>query len=203
MERKTLQAEVREERGKGPARQLRMQGRLPAVLYGRDLSPQALSVAPKDLVRALSTQWGRNVVIELAAGGDTHACMIRELQTHPVTGVPLHVDFHRVDMDRPVKVRVPFATRGRAVGVQRGGKLKVVFRDVPVSAAPDAIPASIVADVSKLDQGETIDVADLQLPEGVTVTLKPERTLVLVEGERKKPTEEAEEAEAAEAPAEA
>jgi len=190
MERQTLQAEVREQRGKGPARQLRMQGRIPGILYGPGLDPMALSVTPKHLVRVLSTPWGRNVLVEVAAGDKKELCMVRELQAHPVTGFPLHVDFYRVDLERPVRVTVPFATRGRAIGVQKGGKLKKVYREVPVVAVPERIPSVIEVDVSALDQGQTLTVGELSLPEGVSVTLKPDRTVVVIEGERKKRGEE-------------
>lgn len=201
MERQTLQAEVREGRGKGPARQLRMQGRIPAVVYGPGLDPKALSVSPKDLVRVLSTPYRRNALIEVVVDGETTLCMVRELQAHPVTEQPLHVDLYRVDLERPVKTTVPFETSGRAVGVQRGGKLRVVFRELPVMAKPEDVPAKIVHDVTPLDQGQQATVADLSLPEGLTVLMKPERTLVAVEGERKKPGADDEGAAAEEAPA--
>lgn len=197
MERQTLQAEVREGRGKGPARQLRMQGRVPAVMYGPGLDPKALSVSPKDLFRVLSTPYRRNALIELDVDGEKTLCMVRELQAHPLTGKPWHVDFYRVDLERPVKTSVPFETSGRAAGVQRGGKLRVVFRELPIQAVPDRIPAKLVHDVTPLEQGQQATIADLVLPEGVSVLMKPERTVVAVEGERKKPTADAEEGEEA------
>lgn len=186
MDTQSLKAEVREQSGKGAARQLRMSGRLPGVFYGKTAEPVALSVSPKDLLQVLSTDWRRNVLLQLEVGGDQQPAMVKDLQVHPVSREPLHVDFYKVDPKTPVKVQVPFKTKGRAKGVIRGGKLKAVFRELPVSAAPENIPAAIVADVANLDIGDGLQVKDLQLPEGVSVELQPERNVVLLGTERKR-----------------
>lgn len=186
MDTQSLKAEVREQSGKGAARQLRMSGRLPGVFYGKAFEPVALSISPKDLLQALSTEWRRNVLLQLEVGGDRHPAMIKDLQVHPVSREPLHVDFYKVDPKTPVKVQVPFKTKGRAKGVIRGGKLKTVFRELPVSASPENIPAAIVADVAELDIGDVMQVKDLPLPEGVSIELQPERNVVLLGTERKR-----------------
>jgi large subunit ribosomal protein L25 len=201
MEKQTLSAEVRDGRGKGPARQLRMQGRIPAVFYGPGVETKALSVSPKELVKALGTEWGMNAVIELSFDGVTERVMIKDVQVHPLDRQPLHVDLYRVTDESRVHVRVPVATRGRPLGVQKGGRMTVVFRDLPVRCTPATVPAAIEVEVSDLDMGGVLRVRDLSLPEGVTVLLDPDRRLILVGEDKRKAELEAEEKAAAEAAA--
>jgi len=196
METQTLQAEVREGSGKGPARQLRKQGRIPAVFYGPGVDTIRVSVSPKELVRALSTDMGRNQVLALSVGGDEHLAMVKDLQVDPVGRHPIHVDFYRVSEDRPVTVKVPLRTRGRAAGVQKGGKMRVVFRELPVKARPGDLPPAITVEVTSLELGQIVKVSDLPLPDGVEVLFSPERRVILV-GEDKRAKQAAEEAAAA------
>ena len=199
MEPLTLQVEVRDGRGKGPARQLRAKGLLPAIFYGPGVETKGLALSPKELTKALETDYRLNVVLKLAIAGQEHLAMVKDVQVDPVTRVPLHVDLYKVSNDRYVTVSVPLRTTGRAVGVQKGGKLNVVFRDLPLRATPNAIPSSITVNVSSLDMGEVFKVQDLELPDGVEVLLSPERRLILVSEERKKAVaEETTEAAAAE-----
>ena len=203
MEKQTLQAEVRAERGKGPARRLRAQGKLPAVFYGPGVEPTPLTVDPKELEAHLRGPFGRNTLFALAFSGKTELAMVRDLVVTPVDRALVHVDFLKVSEDKPVRAEVPITTEGRAIGVVKGGKLNVTRRSVPVLANPTDIPAKIVIDVRKLDLFESVRVQDLQLPEGVTITLRPEQTLAAVVEDRraKKLAEEKEAAEAAEAAA--
>ena len=195
METKTLQAEVRPEGGKGPARQLRMRGLIPAAFYGPGTDPMGLAVAPKELLKALATEHGQNQLIELSIkAGDkvrSELAIVRELQIHPVKRSAVHVDFYRVSRDRAVKTTIPFEVKGKAAGVVNGGELHVVFRRLPILALPDRIPARITVDVTSLEVGEAIHVKDLQLPEGVSITLPSARTLVSCQMEKKRGEEEA------------
>ncbi len=190
MDTTSLQAEVRVGRGKGPARRLRAQGKIPAVVYGPALEPTALTVSPKELTKALEGPKGRNVVFTLSFGGKDVLAMIREITVDPVTRVILHADFLRVTDDRLVDVVVPVTTHGRAVGVQKGGKLTVVFRELPIRTVPGSIPVSIDIDVAKLEIGDAITVAELPLPEGVSVSLPAKQTVVGVFEEKKVKEEE-------------
>ncbi len=200
METQALVAEVRAGRGKGPARQLRASGRIPAVFYGRGVEPRALSVVPRDVLKVLSTVLGRNVLIALKVDGKDEYVMLKDMQVDPISREPKHVDLYRVDLERPVTARVPFKTTGRAAGVVKGGKLKVVYRDLPVLAKPGQIPASISADVSHLELHQAVQVKDLVLPEGVVCTLAPTRSVATVEIEKKIEEEPAPGAAAAAAP---
>ena len=203
MEGQLLRAEVRKSTGKGAARQLRMKGMLPGVLYGQGNAPVPLSLSPKELSAVLSTKLGRNALIKLEVAGAEALTMIKELQVDPLSRRMLHVDLYRVDARSPVTVRVPFLVKGVAKGVFAGGELNVVLHELPVRATPDRIPASIEADISHLEMYQMLQVKELQLPEGVKVVLPPDRTLVAVVAEKKKPLEEAEVTEAAAAEGEA
>lgn len=200
MEKQTLQTEVRQQRGKGSARQLRAQGKVPGVFYGQGVESTALTLEPKPLVRILYGKWGHNTLLDLKIGSDSHLAMIKEIQVHPVSRAPLHVDLYKVTSDQQVTVSVPFAVKGRAAGVQKGGKLQVVFRELPVKTTPDKIPSLIEIDVSALDLGDAFAVSDLQLAEGVAVELKPEQSLALVTEDRRAKNAAAAEEEAAAAP---
>jgi large subunit ribosomal protein L25 len=202
METQTLETEIRQERGKGAARQLRARGRIPAVFYGPKAEATPLSVSPKELRTALSTPYGRNVLLELSLSGQKQLAMVKELQVHPVTREVLHVDLYNVDMSRPVQVRVPFQTRGRAKGVVAGGEHNVLFRELPVRATPDKLPSVIEVDVTPMQINEFCKVKDLPLTEGVEVPLDPERNVIALTTARRRAVQEGEgEADAEAAPA--
>lgn len=198
METQTLQVEVRSSSGKGPARQLRAAGKIPAVLYGPGVDTTKLTVSPKDLVKALSTEMGRNAIFKMNVADGEHLAIVKDIQVHPVSRSPLHVDFYRVTTDKEIDVPVPIKTTGRSLGQQKGGKLQVIFREVPVRCTPDKIPAAIVVDVTHVDMNENVTVDELPLPEGVTALLPPKRRVINV-GEARKaaPTPEEEAAEGA------
>ncbi|MFW6049881.1 MAG: 50S ribosomal protein L25/general stress protein Ctc [Myxococcota bacterium] len=192
MERQTLQAEVREERGKGPARRLRKRGLVPAVFYGPETEPTPIAVSPKDVVKVLQTEYGRNTVVKIALdGGREELVICKDLEVDPVTRDILHVDFYRVEPGREVEVEVPFRTKGRAVGVQKGGTLHVTLRVLPVRCTPDKIPATIEVDVAKMEIGDVLRVQDIPLPEGVQVMRAGHRTLATVMAEERRAADDA------------
>jgi large subunit ribosomal protein L25 len=191
MEPKTLSAEVREKSGKGPARQLRASGLIPAIFYGPGTDPVKLQVSPKALEKVLTGAHGRNQVLDLAIGDESKLAIVKDLEVDPVTRRILHADFYAVARDRVVQTKVPFETEGRAIGVQKGAAMRKLFRELPVRAFPQDVPAAIVHDVSPLDLGAIVKVEDLSLPEGVEVTYPPNRRVLLIEAkERKKKAEE-------------
>lgn len=194
MQKQTLEAEVREGRGKGPVRQLRQKGLMPAVIYGKGVDPTPIAISPKELTKALSTPFGRNVAISLKMQDGEKLTLLKELQLDPLGKELLHADFYRIEPDSVVRVAVPFRTKGRAAGVVKGGELHVVYRKVPVLCTIDKIPAVIEVDVSALEMHETIAVKDVKLPEGVSIDDAPAKTLVAVETERRKAAAEQDEA---------
>ena len=191
MQAQTLQAEVREKSGKGPARQLRMQGMIPAIYYGPGIDPVRLTVSPHVLRTALSGEWGRNQLLSLGIGGEKKLALVRDLEIEPVTRDILHADFYAVAEDRAVRALVPLRTQGRSIGVHMGGSLRKYFRELPVRAFPQDVPASITIDVSELDLGAEVKVEDLVLGEGVEVTFPPERRVLFVDFKEKVIEEEA------------
>jgi large subunit ribosomal protein L25 len=187
MEPKTLSAEVREQSGKGPARQLRARGLIPAIFYGPGTDPVKLQVSPKDLSRALGGAFGRNQLLELAIGdGEKKLAVVRDLEVEPVSRNILHADFYAVSRERVIQTKVPFETKGRAIGVQKGAAMRKLFRELPVRALPQDVPAAIVHDVAPLDLGAVVKVEDLSLPEGVEVTYPANRRVLLIEAKERK-----------------
>lgn len=190
MEPVTLTIEARSETGKGNARKLRARGLVPGVFYGPGAAPVGVAMAPKALTQALTTAHRRNVLLRFDLGGQQHLAMVKEVQVHPVSRQVRHFDLYKVSLDQAVQARVPLLTEGRAKGVIAGGEITVVFRDLPVRAAPDKLPAVIQFDVTNMELGDAIKVKDLKLPEGVEITLPAERSLITCAEPRKRPTEE-------------
>jgi large subunit ribosomal protein L25 len=176
----TLEAQPRTVAGKSEVNRLRRTGLVPAIAYGRGLPSTPIAVPPRQVATILRSELGKNTVIELQLSGKTLLAMIRDFTLHPVQRTLEHVDFVEVKLDRPVDVLVPLVPTGKAVGVTKGGVLRVVHRVIPVRCLPDRIPVKIETDVTNLELGEHIATQDLKLPEGVAVRLPAEQTLVAV-----------------------
>jgi large subunit ribosomal protein L25 len=171
----------RAEHGKGEASRLRRDGKIPAVAYWKGESALTMALAPKQLVDVLTTERGRNTVLELnVEGGENFPVLLTDFQYHPVTRKLLHADFLRIALDTPVEVDVPFVTTGKCIGIVNGGTLHVVYRKLPVRCLPKDIPVKIQLDISALDVDAHVAVKDLPLPEGVSVALPPTQTVVAV-----------------------
>ena len=184
METQTLSAEVREWRGKGPARQLRMRGLIPAIYYGPGIEPKMLQLSPEQLEATLRGDYGRNQIIKLEVGSDSHLAVVRDIAVHPVTQAILHADLYAIAEDRPIETKVPFRTTGRSLGVHKGGVMRKLFRVLPIRALPQDVPPAIVVDVTPLDMGTILKVEDLELPPGVEVTYAPQRRILFVEAKK-------------------
>jgi large subunit ribosomal protein L25 len=199
MKEARIQAETRDGRGKGPARRLRLLNRIPGVLYGRDVSPVALSVSSKDW-RVLEAHVRSNAVIrmDLSDGGkmQERPVMVKHVQKRPVDETVLHIDFLQVSMERAVQVEVPIRLVGDPLGVAKGGVVEQHLRTVMIESLPGQIPERIDVDISNLDIGDSIHIAEISLP-GVKLLDHPD---VAVVGVTPPEAEEAA-APAAEAPA--
>ena len=192
-----LTAQRRAESGKGPARRARATGRVPAVLYGHGMDPVHLSVAAREFGHALRTGAGSNVLIELTVGRAKHLALPKEIQRHPVRGSFVHVDFLAVRRGETVQVRVPVHLVGEAPGVREGGIADQDLHQVTVEAEVTAVPTAIEADVSGLEIGDVLRVADLKAPEGATIIDDVEASVVSIVAptvEEEPEVEEAEEA---------
>ena len=153
----TLEATVRETRGKNEARRLRVQGRIPAVLYGGADGAQAISVDPKVLSRILHSGSGVNTIIGLTVGGGTTQVLVKEFLLDPIKHSMLHADFYRVQMDKAITVTVSVVLKGEPKGVKlQGGLLDFVTREIQVLCLPTEIPEHIDVDVSELMLNQSI-----------------------------------------------
>jgi large subunit ribosomal protein L25 len=179
-----LAADGRSGTGKGEAKRLRLQGKVPAVAYGKGLASTLLVVSPKEVLQILQSDHGANSVIEMnVAGGKSGEkllVMIRDYTYHPVTRGLEHVDFGQVKLDQPVNVDVPLHYTGKPAGVVTGGVIRQVYRTVPVSCLPDRIPLKLEIDITHLNMSEHVATQDLKLGAGVTVRLPPEQTLIAI-----------------------
>jgi large subunit ribosomal protein L25 len=176
----TLKAQNRVASGKSEARRIRREGMVPAVAYGKGLPSMSIAVPPKEVAVILKSERGQNTVVELELEDRKILAMIREYVLHPVKRSLEHIDFIEVKLDKPVDVQVPLFTTGKPVGVTAGGVLRIVYRTVPVRCLPDRIPLKLEADVTHLELGMHVSTQELKLPEGVSVRLPPEQTLVAV-----------------------
>jgi len=182
VQRTELSAKNREGSGKGPARKLRAQGLIPAVIYGRHLKvPAQIAVEPAAVKQAIATTQKFNTLITLKVdGGESRQVLLKDYQQDPVSRKLLHADFIEVRETEPVKVNVPLVLTGRPEGVSVGGILSQNRRDLEVWALPNAIPEKIEADVTHLKIAQALHVNDIKMPEGVKVKTHINFTLAVV-----------------------
>lgn len=206
-ELQTIDALPRAPRGKGGARALRREGRMPAVVYGGGDAPLCISLERSALERELERGGFFARLYDLAVDGDAIRVLPREVQVDPVTDAPLHVDFVRfvAGAKLAVSVAVRFEGQDESEGLKRGGVLNVVRHEVELLCPLDAIPPHIVADVSGCGIGDSIHISDIDLPEGVAPTITDRDFTIAtiaaptVVAEEDEEGEEGEEQEAAEA----
>ena len=158
-----VSAEVRSGYGKNAARQLRSQGRIPAVLYGQQEAALSLTVDPKDLLAILHSAAGHNTIFSLEVKDQgTTSVMLKEWQLDPIKETLLHADFLRIAMNNALQVSVPVMPVGVATGVKdQGGIFEFVLRQLEVECLPADIPEHITADISQLEIGSNLRVSDL------------------------------------------
>jgi len=177
----TLEVTRRESSGKGVARKLRQQGRIPAVVYGGHRESVAIDVDRKAVSELIQkSQHGvRSIFLLKMAGTDQqrHA-MIKDIQMDPISRKMTHIDFVRVVMDELIKVTIPIHVTGTAIGVKQGGLLDFQVRELHVECLPTAIPDAIDVDISALDVHDYVRIGDIKLPEGVKVLDDPDRVVV-------------------------
>jgi len=166
MERPVLTAEIREGVGKEKAKKLRSKGLIPAIFYGPRSETISLVIQSKELVKALQTEAGENVLIDLdIRKGDQSnrkVVMLKDIQIDPLQRMTLHTDFYEVTMDQMVTVEVPIHLVGKPEGTKMGGILEQVRRVIQIQSLPADIPKSIDVDVSALKIGDSIHVQDIQ-----------------------------------------
>ena len=168
-----LTAELRADKGKGASRRLRrLENKVPAVIYGGQQEPQALSLKDNELINAMRNEAFFSQVIELSVDGKEEPVVVRDMQRHPATEKVAHIDFLRIDANVSINVSVPlhFINEESCVGVKiSGGTLTHNLTEVEISCLPDALPEFIEVDMQDLEAGSSVHLSDLVIPEGVTI----------------------------------
>ena len=194
MEQRTLNIQLRTETGKGISRRLRAAGRLPAVVYGKGLVPVAVSIDQKELATMLDTSGGQSPLFSLQGdeGLNGATVIVADLNRDPIKGLIRHADLHKVNMDEKVRVEVKVVLVGTAKGVKDGGLLDFPHHTVELECLPALIPGQVKVDVTNLGIGQSVHVADLQLPAGVRALTDAKASLVSILGKSREPAAAAE-----------
>ena len=171
MEQKVLNVEARNKTGKGVCRQLRRDGLLPAIVYGRGMDPVSVTINPKEFAAATAGEGGQNNLIILKGGGslDGNTVIVADVNRDPLKGIVRHVDLHKINLTEKIRVNVPLNLVGTAAGVKEGGLLDFAMHAIEVECLPTQIPEHIDVDVTALTIGHSIHVGDLKLPAGIKV----------------------------------
>jgi len=184
MEVTDLAAQVRKEQKKGPARRLRQKGFVPAIFYGRSAENILLAVKNDELVKLYKNKKAHAFIkLIIDEGGKKKTeklSLIKELQVQPLTGKFYHADFYEVDMKHKLTVEVSLRFIGKPIGVENGGELQHIKREIKVSCLPTNLPDHIDVDVAGLNIGDSIKIRELTIPEGITVLDSPDSAVAAV-----------------------
>jgi large subunit ribosomal protein L25 len=178
-----ITANTRTKSGNGPSRVLRREGNIPAILYGPGSESVLLSISSIDLERALKKASSSQIIFNMAIQNghiETRTAMIKELQIHPMSRNFIHVDFYEISKDRKITVNVPVVVKGKAKGIEAGGMLQIIEREIEVLCLPFEVPESIQIDITDLGIGDSIHVKDLQVAENVEISGDKNYTILTV-----------------------
>ena len=162
----SLSAEPRLRAGKGAARAIRRSGRVPGIVYGDAKESVLISLEPRELGRMLARPAFFATLVDIQIDGTTHRTLPRDVQNHPVSDAPLHVDFMRVAAGAQVTVTIPvvFINHERSIGLRRGGILNIVRHGIEMICSVDDIPDRIVVDLNGLDIGDSVHIGAVEMP---------------------------------------
>lgn len=167
--------------GTASARRLRAEGHIPGVLYGRGMSPISVTVERRDLRLALSGPAGANTVLALEVDGKSYPAVVKELQRHPIKRTVSHIDFFQVNMNEEITVSVPLRIEGEAKAIlAAGGLVDPAVDTIEVLTTPNNMPNEFVVDISEMQLGDVIRLADVPMPAGVTPVGDPEMPVITV-----------------------
>lgn len=197
MKEVSIAVSPRESTGKGSARQSRIEGFIPAVVYGPQTKPEPIKVNNLAFNAAWRAAGGGSVIFNLEQDGKKKKVLIRELQRDPITNAIIHVDFHAISMTKPIHLSIPIHLIGTPVGVKTdGGIMQTILRELEISCLPTDIPEHLEIDVENLHIGDSVHVRDIQL-EKAKILEEPDRTIVVVSAPTVLKTTDEEAAEAA------
>jgi large subunit ribosomal protein L25 len=170
-----VSAKNRTETGKNVNRRLRVEGLIPGVLYGSSRKPVAVSVSPKEIGSILKSKTGENTLFDLELDGSRRTVILKEFQLEPIKGSLLHADFYEVALDKLLQVNVHVELVGVPVGVKvQGGIVDWVTRELEIESLPRDIPEKITVDISHLEIGKHVRVADITVPDKVKILTEPD-----------------------------
>lgn len=184
-----LNVDVRERTGRGGAREVRRDGRVPGVLYGGDKAPVSISIDKKTINAALKSGKFLSHTVTLEYKGERQLVFAQDIQFHPVSDEPTHLDLYRVEPGQVIRVAVPVHVTGQGVspGIKRGGAMNIVRHEIWLYAPADAIPEHIEADVSNMEIGDALKISAITLPEGVRPTIEGrDFTIITIAGRKAK-----------------
>jgi large subunit ribosomal protein L25 len=167
-----INAEKREDQGKGASRRLRRDGLVPGIVYGAGKEPAPITLKHNELIKSLEQEAFYSQVLTLKVGTDSEQVVLRDLQRHPAKPLILHVDLQRVSANETLHAHIPlhFINEESCVGVKtEGGNLSHVQIEVEVACLPKNLPEFIEVDVAELHLGDTLHLSDIKLPEGVEI----------------------------------
>jgi len=181
-----LDVVVREGTGTGNARSARREGFVPGILYGGGEDPVAISVKHNEVLRAMNAGNLIQSMVELSHDGKKQKVLTKDVQFHPVSDLPVHIDFFRVTNDTIIDVVVPASFVGEDVspGIKRGGILNVVRYNIEVKCPAGSIPDNLTVDISNMDIGDSIHISEVDLPEGVKQGLERDFTIATIVSSR-------------------
>ncbi|MDB4274867.1 50S ribosomal protein L25 [Akkermansiaceae bacterium] len=194
----TLEATTRQRTGSGVLKQMRREGQLPSVIYGKGTENVNIKVDTKILTDMLAHSASANIIVDLdVEGSGTQTAFIQSTQKDALTGALLHADFLAVDDSTVINASLPVVLHGEPAGVKNGGLLEQMIHTLDIACSPKSLPESIDADVEALEIGESLTIGGLKLPEGVT-TVVAEDVLIAIVNEPRLATEDEEEGEGTE-----
>jgi len=182
MEQLELKVTHRETQGKGAAKKLRRDGFIPGIFYGPGNEPVSITLNPKDLEKALATEYGSRVLLKLSISGldrKKRNAMVKDIQIDPVNYRWIHADLYEVNLKREVEVNVPIKLIGTPPGVKMGGIMEQIRRELTIKALPTNIPSVIEIDINELELGDSIHVDDITA-ENYTIVADSNFTLAIV-----------------------
>jgi large subunit ribosomal protein L25 len=164
-----FKAETRAQAGTGTARAVRRSGMVPGVIYGDKKEPQMISLNSRDLEREFTSLAFFSRIYTIDTGKQKQQVIAKDVQLHPVTDAPLHIDFQRINKDSKVSVSVPvhYTNEEKSPGIKRGGTLNIIVHSLEIICSPLSIPENLTVDLSGLESGKSITLDVLSLPEGV------------------------------------
>ncbi|NRB11107.1 MAG: 50S ribosomal protein L25/general stress protein Ctc [Rickettsiaceae bacterium] len=191
-----ISAELRSKKGTGAARELRRQGRVPAVIYGAGKEAISISIAENEITKYYRQPQYISRLIEFQVGENKYKVLPKAIQLHPLTDVVRHADFVFLEKDiQKMQVPIVYKNKENCIGVKRGGYFNIVKRSLPLNCPVSNLPRKIEIDVTDVPIGTSIKAKELDLPEGISLTTDPEFVIASIIGRKGKSLEEEEAAE--------